>query len=92
MKELAQKLQHGHDQTKFMKFWNDLIWGSDVYKEYLRKQENLAVVFFNNNLNKQFDTNANAEKILHSGDEANFGTYYGLNYRKNNLYNEAIIA
>ena len=91
MNALFKQLQAGYSQTKYKPFWHYL-FTEDEYKNYISEATELAVVFFNANINKRFHLNSQAEKILHVGNEANFGAYYGLDCRKNNLYNEVIFA
>ena len=87
MKALTQHVQASYGQTKFKPFWDDL---SDEYKDYVSQQRNLALVYYKSDKSEKFEYNSKGEKVLHVGDESSFGEYFGLKYRKNNIYNEVI--
>lgn len=89
MKALTKKVTADYDQTKFQNFWD---WQSDEYKHYVAQSRGLAVVFFNPIPLRKYNYDLKGEKVLHRGKEALLGAYYGLIHRRNNIYNEVILA
>ena len=87
MRSLSQRVEESNAQTEFRPFWINY---TDEYLDYVRQSHRLALVAFNPNQLFKFQYNSKGEKMLHLGEEASLGEYFGLKYRRNNIYNEVI--